>query len=216
MHLPVIGSLLVAGMLASASNVHCPDDEAARTIDFDQTGAAAGFRVRAGGVPLRGLFQRLRGHLRVADDGTRACVRTELDATSVTMVNDSFGAWARSSAFFDAARHPQLEFRSQPFDPDVLLRGGVIDGTLTLRGATRRQRLRAEPARCAVQLPAICKVQLRGAMSRGAFGMRARGPFVGDRVELDLRIKAPRADLSPPVSPPVSASTSVLDAPLRR
>ncbi len=191
----MIGNLLVLGMLAAAANAHCPDLADARTIPFDHTDAAAGFRVRAGAVPLRGSFQRLRGHLRLGGDS--ACVRAELDARSVVMGTDAFGAWARSPDFFDAARHPRLEFRSQPFDPRALLKGGVIDGTLTLRGTARRQRLRAEPARCAATARATCTVRLHGAMLRSTFGMRARRPFVSDRVDLDLRFEAPRAELSP-------------------
>lgn len=193
----MIGGLLVAGLLASAASAFCPDANAAHAFDFDQTTAAAGFRVRAGGLPLRGKFQRLHGQLRVATNGTRACVRTELDATSVSMATDAFGAWARSE-FFDAANHPQLEFRSLPFDPRVMLGGGVVDGSLTLRGTTRPQRLRAQPARCAAEPRAICTVQLRGAMLRSSFGMRARRPFVADRVELDLHFEAPRSELSTP------------------
>lgn len=185
-------------MLASAASAHCPDADSSRVFDFDQARAAAGFRVRAGGLPLSGSFQRLRGSLRIAD--ARACLRTELDATSVVMGTETFGAWARSAEFFDAARHPQLEFRSQPFDVGALLRGDDIDGTLTLRGTTRRQRLRAEPARCAAAPSAICKLRLRGAMSRGAFGMRARRPFVSDRVDLELRFEAPRDELTRPAS----------------
>ncbi|MEO6066112.1 MAG: YceI family protein [Lysobacterales bacterium] len=194
----MIGSLLVAGMLASASSAHCPDADPSRVFDFDQAGAASDFRVRAGGLPLRGTFQRLRGSLRIA--GAHACLRTVLDAKSVVMGTETFGAWARSSEFFDAARHPQLEFRSQTFDVGALLRGGVIDGTLTLRGTTRRQRLRADPARCSAAPRAICKLRLRGAMLRSAFGMRGRRPFVSDRVDLELRVEAPRAELSRPAS----------------
>ncbi len=191
----MIGSLLVAGMLASLSSAQCPEPGAERLIDFDQSGAAAGFRVSAGAVPLRGTFQRLRGHLSVSNGGAQACVRAELDAHSVVMATKLFGAWARSPEFFDAARYPHLEFQSKPFDPAVLRRGGEIDGTLTLRGRTRRQTLRAEPMRCMRQSSPSCQVQLRGAMLRSAFGMHARRPFVGDRVDLDLRIKAARADL---------------------
>lgn len=192
----------MAGVLAYAASA-CPDAGLAQTLDFDQNSAASGFRVRAGMVPLRGTFQRLRGQLRLSASEARACVRTELDATSVVMGTDTFGAWARSPDFFDAERHPRLEFRSLPFDPSVLLRGGVIDGTLTLRDTTRRQQLRAEPARCTPPPQGLCKVTLQGAMLRSSFGMLARRPFVSDRVDLDLRFEAPRADLFPTDAAPL-------------
>lgn len=194
----MIGSLLVAGVLASANTLHCPQPEDSRTLDFDTASATAGFRVRAGGAPLRGTFKRLRGQLHVGPGERAACVNTELDATSVAMRNDTFAAWARSSEFFDAEMHPQLQFKSVPFDPRMLMQGGVIEGSLTLRGTTRRQRLRAEPARCGSQPQAICKIRLHGTMRRSAFGMRSRRLFVSDHVELDLRFEAPRAELTTP------------------
>jgi len=191
----VIGSLLMLGMLASATTAGCPDPDDSQRIDFDESRAAAGFLVRAGALNVRGDFGRLQGTLRVGRDRSRACVRTELDADSVAVGTDALGAWARSVDFFDAERHPRLRFRSEPFDPRVLLRGGRIDGKLTLLGVTRRQQILAQRARCTQPPAAVCTVRMRAALRRSAFGMRASRGMVGDRVDLVLRFEAPRSAL---------------------
>ena len=193
----MIGNLLMTGMLASAATAGCPDPDGSRSIDFDQARAAAGFRVRAGLVNVRGDFGRLRGMLRVTRNRSRACVSIELEAASLTMPSEVQGRWARSADFFDAERHPRLRFRSSAFDPRLLLRGGGIDGKLTLRGVTRQQSVVAQPARCSEPPGAVCTVRMRAALRRSAFGMRARRGLIGDRVELVLRFEAPRSELEP-------------------
>jgi len=191
----VIGGLLMVGILASATSAACPDPHDSRQFDFDESRAAAGFQVRAGGINVRGDFKRLRGNLRVGRDKARACVRTELEADSVTMRTESLSEWVRSPAFFNAERHPQLQFRSSAFDPRVLLRGGRISGRLTLRGVTRDQPILALRALCTEPPEAVCTVRMRALLRRSAFGMRASRGVVGDRVHLMLRFEAPRSEL---------------------
>jgi len=198
----VIGGLLLVGMLASATTAACPDPDDSRRFDFDESRAAAGFRVRAGGIKVRGDFQRLRGELRVGRDKARACVRTELEAASVTMGTESLSEWVRSAHFFDAERHPQLGFRSSAFAPRVLLRGGRIEGRLTLLGVTRQQSVLAQRALCTEPPDAVCTVRMLAALRRSAFGMRASRGVVGDRVDLMLRFEAPRSELEVIDDPP--------------
>lgn len=191
----MIVSLLMVGMLASVTTTGCPDPDDSRRIGFDEGRAAAGFVVRAGAMNVHGDFERLHGTLHVARNKARACVSAELEAASLTMPSKTQGRWARSADFFNAERYPQLRFRSSAFDPRLLLRGGRINGRLTLRGVTRQQRVLAQPARCSGPPAALCTVSMRAALRRSAFGMRARRGLIGDRVDLVLRFEAPRAEL---------------------
>jgi len=178
--------VLVAGLFAATVSGQCPKPATAHAFKFDEGQSAAGFRVRAGALPVRGEFARLAGLLRVANDGTRACVRAHIDAASVTMAADIGTDWARSADFFDADTFPEIRFRSQAFDPALLRRGGTIKGHLAMRGIERATRLSVSPARCPRSQAPVCSVRMRTEVRRRDFGMTASPNMVGDRVQLDL------------------------------
>ena len=50
-----------------------------------------------------------------------------------------YTAWMRGASFFDAGRHPWMEFVSDPYAPELLRTGGSLRGELTLDGRLRPQ-----------------------------------------------------------------------------
>lgn len=174
-----------------------PSTTAARwTIDGARSQAQ--FRIRLlGVVPMSGEFQHLRGTIAFDADGGDARVNARLSSADIRMVNPAHAAWARSAEFFDADRHPVIQFRSRPIPQRVLREGGAIDGALTLRGVTRDVRLKVERGGCDPAQARECEIAVYGQVRRTDFGMAARRATVGDWVSLRLRIVAVAADAPP-------------------
>jgi polyisoprenoid-binding protein YceI len=80
---------------------------------LDPSGSSAEFRVPSlwGLASVRGRFQRLSGWLEVDDDDQWRMELT-VDAASLDTGNRRRDRHLRSTAFFDAARHPEMRFRS--------------------------------------------------------------------------------------------------------
>ena len=96
---------------------------------------------------------------------------------------------ARSPDFFDAARHPWIQFRAVSQSQLLLRDGGEVRGELTLRGVTRPMSFIVAPTEC--PRPGIdCVVRARGDVERSAFGMDARRFVLGNRVQLEFAIRA--------------------------
>lgn len=158
--------------------------------------SSAGFRVRLFALlPLRGGFGAFSGAIEIDRRARRARVDARIDAASVVMPNPSHTDWVKSAEFFDVATYPEIRFRSSEFPLAVLVDGGELDGSLSLRGQTRAVRFKVEPGQCAVDGAETCTVVVRGNVRRSDFGMNARRGAVSDTVGLDLRIVAHRATL---------------------
>lgn len=141
--------------------------------------------------PVSGRFDDVTG--RVAIDRARGTARIEaaIDARTVELRSARQTRWARSEEFFDAARHPHIRFASQPLPLARLARGGMLDGSLDLRGARREVHFRIAPSSCGKAEQATrCTVEVEGSIQRSEFGMSARRGAVSDRVSLHFSIVA--------------------------
>jgi polyisoprenoid-binding protein YceI len=176
------------GLTTSASVVAA--DEPGLRIDTAKS--LAGFSVRAAWVKrIEGRFAHIEGVVR-PEAADRFVLEVRIASGSVLMERSSHEDWARSADFFDAARHPWIEFRAAGLPGALLRTGGPIEGVLTLRGISRPVSFELLPADCAE--PGLqCPVQARGEVNRSEFGMTARRVFVSDRVKLsfDVRLRAP-------------------------
>ncbi|CUH98035.1 YceI family protein [Leisingera aquaemixtae] len=105
----------------------------------------------------------------------------------------------KSPGILDAARHPDIRFRSTRvrLGPDGRLSGGAqITGDLTLRGTTRPVTLQAALYRRPGSAPDDLRqldVHLTGALSRAAFGANGYAGLVADRVSLAIRARIRQA-----------------------
>lgn len=178
--------LLTALLLASGVNTARAERWA---ILADESSAS--FRVRLFALlPLNGTFAELDGAITVDVGASRGSVAAEIGAASVRMANAKNTAWARSPEFFDADKHPRIRFESHQFPLSLLAEGGVLEGTLSLRGTTQPVSFRVAPTACDFANGTRCEVDVSGAIERSRFGMDARRATVSDRVSLRLHIVA--------------------------
>jgi polyisoprenoid-binding protein YceI len=107
-------------------------------------------------------------------------------------------AWVKSAEFFDAEHFPQIQFVSDSFSLTRLKSGGVVDGTLTIRGVTRRARFELAESECPEAIAQTCPVQASGTIRRSDFGMRSRRGALSDKVQLDFSVYVlPGTDATP-------------------
>lgn len=135
------------------------------------------------GQRIAGEFEEFEGSVQPLPDG-RQRVRLRV-ATSSAAIPDRprYTAWMRGTSFFDAARHPSMEFVSEPYTADLLRDGGPLRGKLTLRGVSRPQRLQVLPGQC--ERPGVdCAIRVEGSLDRSDFDMREWQVALADKVWL--------------------------------
>ncbi len=162
---------------------------------IDASASSAGFTVRlVAVVPLRGEFGAIHGWIDIDRVAGLGRVHAVLAADSLRMRDPGHTAWARSPEFFDAVRHPEIHFASEPVPLSTLRDGGRLRGRLRLRGIERVVTLSLEPETCTPERMAACAVGVRGRIRRSDFGMQARRATVADWVSLDIAIRTTDAD----------------------
>ncbi|GAB3511642.1 YceI family protein [Pseudoxanthomonas daejeonensis] len=179
--------LLCVALVVSAPTAGA--QPASPTVAFDTARSWLGFEVRTRfGQRLAGEFPRYQGAVEHLPDGNHR-VRLRI-ATSEAMIPDRprYTSWMRSQSFFDAIRHPWMEFVSEPYAPSLLHDGGPLRGRLSLRGVTRDVELEVAPAGCA--RPGLeCDIQVSGAIERADYGMREWQFALADQVHLEVRVR---------------------------
>jgi polyisoprenoid-binding protein YceI len=140
------------------------------------------------GQTLRGTFAGVEGRVAVDAAGQRR-VQLALDATTVEISgHPRYTAFARGPRFFDVARHPRIEFASDPYSPDLLLDGGDLTGELRLNGQRRRERFVVAPSRC--DRPGLdCDIVAFGTVRRSVYGMDGWAFALRDPVRFALRVR---------------------------
>ena len=167
--------------------------EGPRVMFLDTQHSRIGFEVRTRfGQRIEGVFPRFEGRIEILSDG-RHQVHLKMFTRSVVIPGkDRYTGWMRGEEFFDAGRHPVVEFDSLPYWPDTVADGGDIDGRLTLRGVSHPETLRVEKAECA--RPGYdCDVVSRGTVQRGRYGMDSWQLALSDRVTFVLRARLSEA-----------------------
>ncbi|MBL8300835.1 MAG: YceI family protein [Rhodanobacteraceae bacterium] len=163
-------------------------------IALDPARSSADFEIRAMWMfDIAGHFPAVTGEVDIDAAAHSARVRARIDVRSVSMRRESYEDWVKSDEFFDAARHPFVEFASEPFPLATLDLGGAITGYLTLRGVTRPMSLRLRPSRCPGEAARRCPVVADGTLLRSEFGMRSRRATLADKVRLHFSVLAAAA-----------------------
>lgn len=166
-----------------------PVGVSAREQGIDPARSQVGFEIQTRwGQRLQGEFARHSGSVTERSDGTRQ-VRLRIEAASVDIKGHAnYTRFARGEGFFDAARHPLIEFVSHPYEPELLRDGGPMAGLLRLRGVEREAVFRIDPASC--DRPAVdCDVVASGSVDRIDFGMDRWRVAIRDQVRFDLRVR---------------------------
>jgi polyisoprenoid-binding protein YceI len=115
----------------------------AGTWDLDPVHSTIGFVARHLMVSkVRGRFTKFEAHIVTAPNPLDSSATATIDASSVDTGNEMRDNDLRSEHFFDVANHPTMTYRSTGIRPD----GDkfIVDGDLTLRGATRPVALSVE------------------------------------------------------------------------
>lgn len=189
--------LICLCMAANPDPAACADatsvQPASRFLRFDSVRSNATFGVRALLMfTVQGQFGSVSGGVRV--DSDQASVEAVIDANAVSMNRKSYENWVKSAEFFDVDRHPQIFFDSSPFPLARLREGGLLPGTLRMRGVSRPVEFKLSPSKC--EQPAIdCAVVAHGTVRRSEFGMNTHRGSLSDKVELNfsVRVLAPVA-----------------------
>jgi polyisoprenoid-binding protein YceI len=140
------------------------------------------------GQTIIGHFPRFEGEVVQLPDG-RHEVRIRL-ATASVEVEDSprYTRFARGERFLDAAHHPWVEFRSDPYEGELVRSGGPLDGTLTMHGISRREAFVLAPSAC--ERPAHdCDVLAEGRVLRTNYGVESWRWALTDDVNFRLRVR---------------------------
>lgn len=155
---------------------------------------------------LEGHFDPPEGSLETLADG-RLRVQVSLSAASASFPGSATSTrWMRSEAFFDAARHPAIRFRSQPFPARRLQEGGSLEGELELRGVVKPVTFMLV-ASC-TEPGTQCPIHAEGKVGRNVFGMTRMRWLVGNDVgfAFDVRLLEARpSEARPPDAPPQAA-----------
>lgn len=160
---------------------------AAQQFDPDHT--RFGFEVRTRwGQQVAGEFPRYSGEVLRLADGRRQ-VRLRLAANAVEVAGSPrYTAMTRGEGFFDAARHPLIEFVSEPLTDATLLDGGALRGRCSIKGISHTETFMLEPSLCA--RPGLdCDVVARGTIERHEYGLDGWRFALRDQVQFDLRVR---------------------------
>jgi polyisoprenoid-binding protein YceI len=134
----------------------------------------------------RGNFGEIVGEVSVDGYGF-ATVEARIPVASLDMRREDQERWARGPDFFDAARWPEILFRSEPVPLARLREGGRLPGHLTIRGVERSQVFELAPARC--DRPGFdCPIAASGTLRRSDFALGEGRRTLSDRVRLRFEI----------------------------
>lgn len=175
------GFLLLAAVLAWPA--------AAGAQAFDPARSRIEFDVRTRWGPLvQGRFPQYEARVETLPDGRRR-VHVRLAAAAVDVAGSPrYTALARGPQLFDAARHPTIEFVSDPFPAELARTGGALPGRLSLRGIERGERFTLAPSACA-RPGHDCPIVAEGRVSREAYGLGGWRWALADRVRFRLHVR---------------------------
>jgi polyisoprenoid-binding protein YceI len=145
---------------------------------------------------VRGKFVRFSGDVITAANPLDSSVAVDVDMASVDTADAGRDEDLRSAAYLDVAQFPHMRYRSTG------LRTGdgrlIVDGELTLHGATRPVSLDVEVNGIGDNGKGgkVAGFSARTQISRSDFGINLRLPLtgggvvVGDRIDIALEIEA--------------------------
>ncbi len=162
---------------------------AVRVQPFDPAHTRFGFELRTRwGQRVSGDFPQYEGEVTTLPDG-RHVVRIVLATAAVQVAgSERYTELARGPRFFDAARHPQIEFQSEPHAADLVRTGGKLRGRLTMHGVSRVESFDLVPPECA--RPAVdCDAQASGSVLRSDYNLDGWQFALVDRVRFTMRVR---------------------------
>lgn len=181
-------SCVLALSIAMAAQTTRAHESSIETLQIDAVRSHAEFSLRAMLLmTVHGQFTSVSGCVNIDRERNLGWVDARIDARVIEMGNREREKWARSSEFFDSARHSEIRFVSDPISRMLMRDGGALRGRLSLRGVDRILELTVLPADCD-QPGRECALRVQGSISRSDFGMASKRAVLGDKVTLDLSV----------------------------
>ena len=178
---------MIRGALALLLALSSVGPAAAQALDPARSRIEFDVRARWG-QPVRGHFPRFEGAVEHLPDGRRR-VRLRLSTADLEMAGGPRQTrLARGPQLFDAARHPWIEFVSEPYPAALSISGGPLEGRLRLRGIERRENFELVPATCA-RPGHDCPVLAQGRVSRDDDGLDGWQWALADRVRFKINVR---------------------------
>ncbi|MFP7723334.1 YceI family protein [Lysobacter sp. A3-1-A15] len=161
--------------------------QALGTLDADQTRIRFELRTRWG-QRVMGEFPSFEGEV-LALPGEQRQVRIRLRTGAVEVAgSDRYTRVARSEGFFDAARHPWIEFVSDPHPAALVQDGGPLRGRLSMHGVTHEETFQVKPSSCA--RPGLdCPVVAAGSVDRRRYGLDGYRVALGHQVLFGMQLR---------------------------
>ncbi len=160
-----------------------------RIMRLDPAHTAFGFELRTRwGQLVQGQFPVYEGVVLALPDGRRQ-VRIRLAADEVDVAgSERYTVMARGEGFFDAARHPDIEFVSDPHDDALARNGGPLRGHLRMHGVTRPETFAVAPAACTAA-GQDCDAHASGSVTRSDYGIGGLRLMLSDRVRFTMQVR---------------------------
>ena len=161
----------------------------ANATAIDSTRSRASFTIHPRlPIPSQGRFDSVSGSLMLTTKDIWK-VEVQVDARKLGFKGPQWLArMARSESFLDAEKHPNIQFISAPFSKALLEQGGVLQGSLFLRGQQRSVSFRIEKSACS-HAGVDCDLVVHGSVLRRDFGMKAYRLSIKDNVDFEFRIR---------------------------
>ncbi len=142
---------------------------------------------------VRGRFTRYDVTIVTSEDPLGSSVAATIDLASVNTGNQRRDHHLRSADFFEAEKHPTMSYRSTAIRRTG--DGWIIDGELTLHGATRQVPLAVETNRFSRDPGGGQRAAFTATaqISRADFGIdrwSGGGAIIGGKVQISLTIEA--------------------------
>ncbi len=129
----LLSLVAIAALCLSVGRIHAQTS----SWTIDPAHSSAGFQIRHLGVStVRGSITGAKGTVQVDEkEVTKSSVNATLETATVSTSNDARDKHLKSPDFFDAAKSPQITFKSTGFSNA----GGKLQmtGDLTLNGVTK-------------------------------------------------------------------------------
>lgn len=164
---------------------------------IDKAHSTMGFQVRHLFSKVPGKFDDFSGQIQFDEaDPEKSSVQVKINAASIDTANEQRDKDLRSQNFFDAAKYPEISFKSK----SVKKTGDQtadITGDLTMHGVTKEVVLKAEllGKGAGMQGKTVSGWEATTALKRSDYGLSWNKAIegtqiVGDDVQIDLRVEA--------------------------